>query len=132
MFQNAGFISLMYPCSMFGYALLEESRPRKAYWDFIRSYTIFVMISKFVCTLNIFGPYMKENATLMGYLKPGYHDYENVTDRMIYMSPEILITALIMLNEIRLKLYGLYYVIENDIETINDGVQRHLSHGDLE
>ena len=67
----------------------------------------------------------------LGYLKLGFHDYDDVFDRFLYFSPEILITALIMLNEIRLKLYGLYYVIENDIETINDAVQRHLSHGDL-
>jgi hypothetical protein len=29
MFNNAGLISLVYPLSVFGYALLEENRPRK-------------------------------------------------------------------------------------------------------
>lgn len=39
MFQNAGLISLIYPFSVFGYALLEETRPRLEYWNFIRVYT---------------------------------------------------------------------------------------------
>jgi len=47
------------------------------------------------------------------------------------MAPEILITGLIMLNEIRLKLYGLYYVIELDIESVQEGIHRHLAKGDM-
>jgi hypothetical protein len=31
-----------------------------------------------------------------------------------------------MLNEIALKLNGLYYEVENDIENINEGIQRIL------
>jgi hypothetical protein len=38
------------------------------------------------------------------------------------MSPEVLIIAFIMLNEIQLRLLGLYYEIEADIETIEDGI----------
>ena len=38
----------------------------------------------------------------------------------------------IMLNEIHLRLIGLYYVIEADIESINDGIQRTIEEGDHE
>ena len=48
------------------------------------------------------------------------------------MIPEILIIVFIMLNEIQLKLIGLYYQIEQDIETINDGIQRNIERGDAE
>jgi len=35
MFKNAGLFGLIYPLSIFGYALLEETRPRKEYWILI-------------------------------------------------------------------------------------------------
>jgi hypothetical protein len=38
------------------------------------------------------------------------------------MLPEILIMTFIMLNEIHLKLIGLYYEIEDDIETVTEGI----------
>lgn len=34
------------------------------------------------------------------------------------MLPEILITGLLMLNEIHLKLLGLFYIVELDIESV--------------
>ena len=48
------------------------------------------------------------------------------------MIPEILIITFIMLNEIKLKLSGLYYQIEQDIETVTDGIQRNRERGDEE
>jgi len=39
MYMNAGLISVIYPIAVFGYALIEETRPRKEFWNFIRSYT---------------------------------------------------------------------------------------------
>lgn len=37
-----------------------------------------------------------------------------------------------MLNEIKLKLMGLYYVRESDIENITEGIQRNIEKGDEE
>jgi len=37
-----------------------------------------------------------------------------------------------MLNEINLRLSGLYYEIEADIENIQEGIQRNICKGDLE
>lgn len=54
MFMNAGIISLIYPILVFGYALLEETRPRKEFWVFIREYTTFILFLKFVMNLSIF------------------------------------------------------------------------------
>lgn len=48
------------------------------------------------------------------------------------MLPEVLIIAFIMLHEIQLQLNGLYYSIEQDIETIDDGIQRTIEQGDAE
>jgi len=36
MYINAGLISLIYPISVYGYALMEETRPRRVFWEFIK------------------------------------------------------------------------------------------------
>ena len=48
------------------------------------------------------------------------------------MMPEILIIFFIMLNEIKLKLLGLYFEIETDIETVLEGIQRNIEKVDEE
>lgn len=48
MMVNQGLISLIYPLAVFGYALVEERRPGKKFWDFMIKYTIFVLMAKFV------------------------------------------------------------------------------------
>jgi len=53
MYVNAGLISLVYPISIFGYALLEETRPRREYWTFVRVYTTIILLAKFVWNLSI-------------------------------------------------------------------------------
>lgn len=48
------------------------------------------------------------------------------------MVPEILIVVLLMLNNISLRLNGLYYDSEENIETIQEGIQRNIVKGDQE
>jgi hypothetical protein len=50
----------------------------------------------------------------------------------MYMAPEILIISFIMLNEIKLKLLGLFHEIEKDIETVTQGIERTIEKGDEE
>ena len=51
---------------------------------------------------------------------------------LFYMMPEVLILTLLMLNEIKLRLIGLYMKDEAAIEPIYDGIQRNLEKGDEE
>jgi hypothetical protein len=60
MFTNAGLISIMYPISIFGFALLEETRPRKQYWTFIRIYTTLILLVKFLFNLSIIDAFKDE------------------------------------------------------------------------
>ena len=48
MIMNGSFLSLVYPISIFIYALLEEKRPSKKYWLFILYYTASVLVLKFL------------------------------------------------------------------------------------
>jgi hypothetical protein len=89
---------------MFGYALIEEVRPRKFYWEWIRVYTIFILLAKMIFNLA----YFKEDldtptvVNMFAYLKPGFYVYSNLNRITIYMMPEILITGLWLFYEIHL------------------------------
>ena len=65
-------------------------------------------------------------------LKIGIYDYESFSSLFFYMVPEILIICFIKLNEIKLKLLGMYWANENQIETVHEGIQRNLCFGDEE
>ena len=53
MYTNAGLISLPYPIAVFGYALLEETRPRYEFWGWVRNYTVALLAFKFAANLSI-------------------------------------------------------------------------------
>ncbi len=52
MYANAGLISLYYPLMIFGWGLIEESRPDKAFWDHLRRYTTFVLVVKILLNME--------------------------------------------------------------------------------
>lgn len=134
MYQNAGIISLIYPVMVFGYAMLEEIRPKKEFWTVVRFYTIFVVMFKFFFNMSCFDEALGSEGFeyWSSFVKIGLYDYDEMWKLVKYMMPEILILCFIMLNEIKLKLIGLYYVRECDIETITEGIQRNIEKGDEE
>lgn len=62
MYMNAGFISLPYPIAVFGWALLEERRPGKQFWLFIRYYTEIILGFKFILNLDFFSFILQSKA----------------------------------------------------------------------
>jgi len=134
MYQNAGIISVVYPVSVFGYALLEETRPRKEFWDYVRVYTTFILFFKFIMNLSLFEEMMDSDdfKFMTGLLKIGIYEYKSMVDLTFYMMPEILIICFIMLNEIKLKLLGLYFQTEQEIEGVVEGIDRNIEKGDEE
>ena len=111
MFMNAGLISIVYPFSIFGYALLEETRPRNFFWEIVRKYTTFLLFLKFTINLSVFGTILQSEGFqyYQGMLKLGVYDYDDFDSLVMYMLPEVLIIVFIMLNEIHLRLTNLYY-----------------------
>lgn len=126
MYQNAGLISVFYPIMAFGWGLTNETRPKKEYWRIIRLYTTFLLLAKFIFNMAIMEPVVKSDTyvQIQGYGKLGFFDYPSILDMLKYMSPEILIISLIMLNEIKLKLCGIYFQIEGELETIQEAIDR--------
>lgn len=134
MYMNAGIISVFYPLTVFGYALLEEARPHRKYWETVRTYTQCVLMFKFALNLSIFDSVLQSNTfnSVSAYVKIGIYEYKSLKDLTLYMMPEILIISFIMLNEIKLKLLGLYYENEMEVESIQEGIQRNIVKGDEE
>jgi hypothetical protein len=141
MYTNAGLITWFYPMSIFGYALLNEVRPSYQYWRVILTYSIIILTIKFICSLDgirdvLEKPCEKDQTCLktwINYAQLGIVDYkQDFGQRFNQILPELLIICLIMLNEIKLKLLGLYWVTELEIESVNEGIQRTLCQGDEE
>lgn len=57
---------------------------------------------------------------------------ESTTAIMYYLLPEMMIITFIMLNQIKLRLIGLYDKQEEELENIKEGIQRYIYNGDIE
>lgn len=132
MYENAGIISLPYPIAVFGWAMLEERRPGKKFWRFIRIYTEMVLLFKFIFNLDVFSGvlnspnFIEINQTF----KFGIYDFRDLSELVLYELPEILILCFLMLHEIKLQLLGLDDEDEEKIEPVLDGIQRNILKGD--
>lgn len=132
MYMNAGFISLPYPFAVFGWALLEERRPGKQFWIFIRYYTTAILGFKFILNLDFFSVILNSPGfvSFSSYLKLGIYDFDEIGTLIMYMLPEIMILCFLMLHEIKLQLIGLYDINEEDVEPVLDAIERNIQKGD--
>lgn len=134
MYMNAGFISLPYPFAVFGWALLEERRPGKQFWIFIRYYTTVILGFKFILNLDFFSVILTSPSfvAVTSYIKLGIYDFDEISTLIMYMLPEIMILCFLMLHEIKLQLIGLYDRNEEDVEPVLDAIERNIQKGDEE
>ena len=49
---SGGLISILYPFAVFGYALMEEGRPGKHFWEFMIKYSLVILFLKFIFQLD--------------------------------------------------------------------------------
>lgn len=75
LFTNAGIVSIMYPFAVFGMALLEETRPGKRFWRFILSYSLSILLLKYISNLSFMQSVLANDYFVVfdGYLKLGLH-----------------------------------------------------------
>ena len=78
MFTNAGLISILYPISIFGFALLEETRPRKKYWHFIQNYSQVILLLKFIFNLSFIDNFQDEFERIDGWIHSGFFNYNSI------------------------------------------------------
>lgn len=126
---------MIYPISIFGYALLEENRPKPEFWNFIRNYSIVMLSIKFFINLKILDAFSRSDLfkKVNGWGMIGIRKQnESTTAIMYYLLPEMMIITFIMLNQIKLRLIGLYDKQEEELENIKEGIQRYIYNGDIE
>ena len=128
-------ISLIYPLSIFCYAIMEYPRPKKSYWKFCFIYTIFFLLIKFIIQLAIWkriNDYEKIIKILENY-RLGLTLYESTfsKDFFIYILFDSLVLVFLLINNYLLVFAGLYNKREQEIETIYQANERIAKTKDL-
>jgi len=100
MIIDAGFISVLYPISLFAYALMEEERPGKTYWQIIIVYSLFVLILKFIFQMDVLLTIDGLNTTVTNmdeWALTGLRRVESSFGMFVYILPQLGILFTVML-----------------------------------
>jgi hypothetical protein len=131
---NASILSLFYPISIFCFALLENPRPSKKYWNICIYYTFFFSIIKYL-TQNIgnFFKYIDENnpnnfyQSLKLFLVKypiGIEIYDNSNEYLMHLIIDFMVLAVLFINVHILIVNGLWDYTEKYLENIYEAMQR--------
>ena len=123
--MNGSLLSLVYPVSIFWYALLEEIRPPKEYWKFILFYTMIVLILKsFIKAYYISNNIPDTINSLLMNLRIGIQKVDDSNLPSSYFVFEVLIMLFVVVHMMSLMLQGLWDKREIDIETVEQATVR--------
>lgn len=131
--RSPGILTLVYPFSVFGYALMEETRPRRYFWYLLMLYTQLCLIVQFVLSLRfwaVFFPHYQVN--LQKECQQYYIGLEivqgaDIVQLVTVFTPKILIlwaSVSFVHNEVILKLHEKK---EQDQEPIHEAYIRFVS-----
>lgn len=122
---NCSLLSLVYPVSLFCYALLEEVRPKKIYWQFLIMYTIIVLIMKALAKSTIASSIFSEEADRISHdYRLGLYLSSNGNYKITYYLFDVMILLFTVSHIICLMLQGLYHQRETEIENIFEASHR--------
>ena len=135
---NCSILSMFYPISIFCFALLENPRPKKLYWQICLYYTISLLSIKFIVQLKIFNiiniheQYSEFIQKLNNY-KVGIKYFEAGfgLEFFKYVSLDTFILLLLALNKNILISSGIWDRREEEIENIFLGSERFTIFKDL-
>ena len=133
---SSSVITLIYPLSIFCYALLEYPRPKKIYWILVLYYTFIVMCVKFFIQLKIILVIIDEDS----YIKLIDNLYHNriglryfsstfSSKFMKYIFFDALIIICVLINRNLLITEGLWLQREEEIENIYEASERITIYG---
>ena len=122
---NCSILSILFPISVFCYALLENPRPKKLYWQICLYYTIIILLLKFIFQLNFFNSIMDES-TYSNFVQNLYNykigiKYFNEgfgSKFFAYIALDSLLLLILSLNKNVLISNGLWDRREEQIENI--------------
>ena len=133
---SSSVITLVYPLSIFCYALLEYPRPTKLYWILVLYYTFIILCVKFFIQLKI-RKFIMEDKTYEDLIDNLYHNrigfkyYESTFsgEFMKYIFFDALIIICISINRNLLISNGLWFNREQEIENIYEASERITIYG---
>ena len=128
---NASLISLVYPLSIFCFALLEYPRPKKTYWLLCIIYTMVIMFIKFIIQLKITLLFISEGSyyyilKYLHYYRIGFMYFKSTfsKDFIKYIIFDGLVIFSILINRNLLITEGLWFKREEEIENIYEASER--------
>ena len=128
---NSAVITLIYPLSIFCYALLEYPRPKYFYWMGCLAYTMVILFIKFIIQFKIVLVFISEEtySNLINNLyknRIGFQYYDSTfsKDFIKYILVDILIVFTICINRNLLLTEGLWLKREEEIENIYQASER--------
>jgi hypothetical protein len=124
--ENGTLLSMVYPISIFAYALLEESRPKYTYWLFMIIYTSWVLFWKYIFQSFPLREWISEsfNNDLKS-MRLGLHVRASSERSFLsFYIFEILILMFCIIHVLKIISIGLWRVRETDIENIEEAVHR--------
>ena len=129
--MSSSIITLVYPLSIFCYALLEYPRPKKNYWIACLIYTMIIMFIKFIIQLKVIHLFISEETYIdlinsLYYNRIGFRYYESMFSQgfVNYIIFDILIIFTIAINRNLLLTEGLWFKREEEIENIYQASER--------
>ena len=134
---NASIISLFYPLSIFCYALLENPRPSRKYWNICLIYTFIFLIIKCFIQNKFIGNFLNieniENSsetyytqlkTFLDYYPIGIILFDDNVKYFLYLITDFMVIIVIYINVHILMVNGLWENSEKYAENIYEGMQR--------
>ena len=125
---SSSILSLIYPLSIFCYALLEYPRPPRSYWRFCFIYTVALSSIKFIIQFKFFTTNDKvveliENSS---HYKLGLKICNGTfsKDFFSYIIFDYLVLIMLLINDYLLVFKGLYLKREQEIENIYQAMER--------
>jgi hypothetical protein len=133
--MSSSLLTILYPLSIFCYALLEYPRPKKFYWTFCLIYTVILLSIKFIVNLKIFKNTALEEALSVLYnYKIGFKVYESnfSSEFFMYILYDALVLIFLLINDYLLVSKGIWNKREQEIENIYQAMERVAKTKDLE
>ena len=129
---SSSLVTLIYPISIFCYALLEYPRPKKTYWIFILFYTMIIICIKFIIQIKLFSTFVVEsryNELIRNNLynkRIGFVYYTSTFSYsfLSYIIFDALVVCSILINRNLLISDGLWEYREEEIENIYEASER--------
>lgn len=125
---NGALLTVFYPIAVFAYALLEETKPQKWFWNIVIYYTIAFVFIRFATQFNFgFEEYLFWMQKYYIGLEPVKEGYQMIN----YILCEILIICAANLAKMNLDLLGLTERDELQTETVSEAIKRFIENSTI-